>query len=276
VASLASTYVMYGFDTASSPGEESRDPRRNAPKAILRALIASSVIGGLILLFALMAVGDINNPEISKGGLQFIVLDVLGGTVGKLPVGRGHRHHRVHPGRAIRRDSDDVRDGAGQSIARGEKLAGISPKTKTPVIPAVINANQPQIFTVTTSIGIIMIYLAYLLVTVPMLIKRLRGEWPPKDGGEAYFSLGKLGLPINVLGVLWGAGIVVKLTWPRRDVYNATPPYRWYLQWGAVLFVGIVAGVGFAYYWFVLGHKSGVLADHAAESTAIPNEEAAQ
>lgn len=54
-ASLASAYVMYGFDTASSLGEESIDPARNAPRAILRALIASFVLGGLILLFALLA-----------------------------------------------------------------------------------------------------------------------------------------------------------------------------------------------------------------------------
>ena len=35
VASLASAYVMYGFDTASSLGEETRDPRRTAPSAIM-------------------------------------------------------------------------------------------------------------------------------------------------------------------------------------------------------------------------------------------------
>ena len=52
VAALASAYVMYGFDTASSLGEETVDPRRTAPTAILRAVIASFVIGGLILLFA--------------------------------------------------------------------------------------------------------------------------------------------------------------------------------------------------------------------------------
>ena len=57
-ASLASAYVMYGFDTASSLGEESHNPRKNAPRAILRALIASFVIGGLILLLAMMAVTE--------------------------------------------------------------------------------------------------------------------------------------------------------------------------------------------------------------------------
>ncbi|MFD8500039.1 APC family permease [Amycolatopsis sp. NPDC059657] len=277
VASLASTYVMYGFDTASSLGEESHDPRKNAPKAIMRALIASFVIGGLILLLALMAVGDINNPAIDTGGLQFIVLDVLGSTVGKIflvavAIAITVCNLAVQSA-AIRMMFAMARD---NNLPAGSKLARVSPKTKTPVVPAVItgvlallilvvNINQPQIFTVITSIGIIMIYLAYLLVTVPMLLKRLRGEWPPpRQEGQKYFSLGKFGLPVNILGVLWGGAVVVNLAWPRRDVYNATPPYHWYLEWGAVLFVGIVALVGFAYYWFVLRHKTGVLADHAA------------
>jgi hypothetical protein len=57
---------------------------------------------------------------------------------------------------------------------------------------------------------------------------------------------------------------VVNLAWPRQEIYNATAPFHWYLQWGAVLFVGSMAVGGFAYYWFVQRHRSGVLADHAA------------
>ncbi len=288
VASLASTYVMYGFDTASSLGEESHDPRKNAPKAILRALIASFVIGGLILLLALMAVGDINNPEIATGGLQFIVLDVLGSTIGTIfllaVVIAITVCNLAVQSASIRMMFAMARD---NNLPAGRRLARVSPRTKTPVIPAivsgviavlilVVNIGQPQIFTVITSIGIIMIYLAYLLVTIPMLVKRLRGQWPPeKVPGSKYFSLGKFGLPVNILGVLWGGAIVVNLAWPRREVYNATEPYHWFLQWGAVLFVGIVAVVGFAYYWFILRHKTGVLADHAAEVSSEP-EEAAQ
>ena len=88
------------------------------------------------------------------------------------------------------------------NLPAGEQLAKVHPKTKTPIVPAVIvgilallilvvNIRQPQIFTVITSIGIIMIYVAYLLVTVPMLVSRARGRWPPKDlRGEGYFTLG--------------------------------------------------------------------------------------
>ena len=112
-----------------------------------------------------------------------------------------------------------------------------------------------------------MIYIAYLLVTVPMLASRLRGHWPPKDAREqGHFTLGKLGLPINFLAVGWGVFMSINLAWPRKDVYNATEPFHWYLQYGAILFIGVVFFGGFAYYWFVQRHKTGVLESHAFES----------
>lgn len=86
----------------------------------------------------------------------------------------------------------------------GEQLARVNPKTKAPVVPAVvigilavlilvINVGQPKIFTVLTSIAIIMIYLAYLMVTGP-LKKRFQGQWPPKDLKEGgYFTMGRAG-----------------------------------------------------------------------------------
>ncbi len=84
IASLASGYVMYGFDTASSLGEETVEPRRTAPKAIFRAILASFVIGGGILVFAVMAAPDLDDPTIgeSTGGLQYIVEQVMWGPLG--------------------------------------------------------------------------------------------------------------------------------------------------------------------------------------------------
>jgi urea carboxylase system permease len=287
-ASLASAYVMYGFDTASSLGEETKDPRRTAPLAILRAVVASFILGGLILLFAIMSVSNINAPEIGSatGGLQYVILDVLGNTIGKIflicvVIAVTVCCLAVHTA-TIRMAFAMARD---NNLPAGERIATVHPKTKTPIVPAVIsgalaililvvNINQPQIFTVITSIGIIMIYIAYLLVTMPMLRKRLRGEWPPKDAKErGFFTLGKWGLPINVLAVGWGIFMATNLIWPRKDVYNATEPFHWYLQYGAMLFIGVVFFGGLAYYWFVQRHKTGVLASHAFESPspAVPD-----
>ncbi|MFF0061422.1 APC family permease [Streptomyces sp. NPDC005279] len=272
-ASLASAYVMYGFDTASSLGEESHDPSRNAPRAILRALIASFVIGGLILLFALMAVPNLFAKQLSTEGLQYVVLVTLGSTIGEIVlwcvvIAITVCTLAVHAA-GIRLMFAMARD---NNLPAGSRLARVSPRFQTPVVPAVviglvgvfilvININQPQIFSVITSIAIIMIYLAYLLVTAPMLVQRLRGKWQPAEGK---FSLGKFGLPVNILAVLWGAAMSINLAWPRAEVYNATGPQHWYLRWGAFLFIGVVALGGFAYYWFVQRHRTGVLAEHRA------------
>jgi len=286
VGSLASAYVMYGFDTASSLGEESLNPRKNAPRAILRALIASFVLGGLILLLALMAVRNINAPELSTIGLQYVVIDVLGSALGKVflvavAIAITVCILAVHTA-AIRMTFAMARD---NNLPAGAWLAKVHGKQRTPVRPAVligviaiillvVNIGQPQIFQLVTSIGVVLIYVAYLLVTLPMLIARLRGRWPGKDTPREGFSLGRWGLPVNILAVLWGAGMAINLSWPRSEVYNPTPPFHWFLQWGAVLFVGLVALVGFGYYWIVLRHKTGVLADHAAEVPAVVAEEA--
>ncbi len=64
--------------------------------------------------------------------------------------------------------------------------------------------------------------------------------------------------------------MTLNLIWPRAAVYNAAPPFHWYLRWGAVLFVGIIALGGFAYYWLVQRRRTGVLAEHAAASAAAP------
>src|SRR6266853_4376493 len=253
VASLASGYVMYGFDTASSLGEETLEPRRTAPRAILRAILASFVIGGAILVFAVMAAPNLNDPRLGSGsgGLQYIVEQVMWGPLGKIflvciVVAVTVCSLAVHTA-AIRLSFAMARDNA---LPFGEKLARVNSKTRTPIVPAivigviaelilVVNIGQPKIFTVLTSIAVIMIYLAYLMVSGPLLKKRLQGQWPPADlvaGG--YFTIGKWGMFVNIVAVLWGTGMAINLGWPREAVYGAP----WYNTWGAVVGGGYFSG----------------------------------
>jgi urea carboxylase system permease len=279
VASLASLYVMYGFDTASSLGEETVEPRRTAPKAIARAILASFVIGGAILVFAVMSAPNLEDPKIgeSSGGLQYIVEQVMWGPLGKIfliciVVAVTVCTLAVHTA-AIRLSFAMARDNA---LPFGEKLARVNPKTQTPIIPAVviglisaiilvINIGQPKIFTVLTSIAIIMIYLAYLMVTAPMLKKRLQGQWPPKDLKEGgYFTMGRWGLPVNIFAVLWGALMALNLAWPRVAVYGEP----WYNTWGAFVYIGVILGVGLLWYLVKGRHHIGTLESHAAATVA--------
>ncbi|WP_163505723.1 APC family permease [Fodinicola acaciae] len=285
VASLASSYVMYGFDTAASLGEESLNPHRNAPRAVLRALVASFVLGGLIILFGLMAAKSLNAPQLKTDGLQFVLTDALGPAIGRaflvaIAIAITVCVLAVHTA-AIRIAFAMARDNC---LPAGSVLARVSPRFRTPIVPSIIigviaillllvNVNQPQIFSAVTSLAVVLIYVSYLLVTIPMLVARLRGNWPTGGARRAgRFQLGRWGLPVNILAVLWGIGMSVNLAWPRKEIYNATPPFHWYLQWSSVLFVIVIAAAGFAYYWFVQRHKVGVLADHAA--TPAPEGEA--
>src|SRR3984885_5378337 len=68
IGGIMSAYVMYGFDTAGTLAEETNDPRRAAPPAILRALATAATIGALLILFALMAVKNINDKNIGLLG----------------------------------------------------------------------------------------------------------------------------------------------------------------------------------------------------------------
>jgi len=279
VASLASGYVMYGFDTASSLGEETVEPRRTAPRAILRAILASFVIGGAILVFAIMAAPNLADPKIgsSDGGLQYIVEQVMWGPLGKvflvcIVVAVTVCSLAVHTA-AIRLAFAMARDNA---LPFGERLARVNSETQTPILPAVLigviaeailvlNIGQPKIFTVLTSIAVIMIYLAYLMVTGPMLMKRMAGQWPPSDlavGG--YFTMGRWGMLVNIVAVLWGAGMALNLAWPREAVYG-TP---WFNTWGAFVYIAVILGAGLLWYAVQGRRQIGTLASHTLSSDA--------
>ena len=193
IGAIMPAYVMFGFDTAGSLAEETNDPRRRAPKAILMALGAAGVAGMLLLLFALMAAPDLHNPDVASGGLPYIVKSVLGDTLGDIllwdvVVAITVCCLAIHTA-SIRMMFSMARDNA---LPGSGYIAKVSEKSRTPIVPSIIvgllamlillvNIRQTQIFTVITGVAIVMIYLAYLCVTTPLLLRRI-GGW---DGLKA-------------------------------------------------------------------------------------------
>ena len=58
-AMFMSLFVIYGFDTASTLAEETNEPRRKAPQAVLASVGGAFVIGGIFLLASLMAIPNL-------------------------------------------------------------------------------------------------------------------------------------------------------------------------------------------------------------------------
>jgi urea carboxylase system permease len=283
VAGLMSAYVMYGFDTAGSLAEETLDPRKNAPPAILRALAAAGLAGFLVILFGLMSVPDIHAKELGTSGLPYLVKATFGSTIGNLflidsLIAITVCSLAVHAG-GIRMIFTMGRD---NRLPYASAIAKVHGKSKTPLVPSIVigvitilllvlNVGNQRAFFVLTSVAIIMFYIAYLCVTGPLLIARLRGKWPTPEHGP-YFSLGRWGLVVNLLAVIFQVGLMINLAWPRPAVYGND---KWYFQWGAFTFIGLIGGLGIIYYLAKLrGRPAAVLAEHRAEAVAVADEPA--
>jgi amino acid transporter len=112
-----------------------------------------------------------------------------------------------------------------------------------------LNFASPDAFLAIGTTCIVMLYLAYAMVTGPLLIRRLRGEFTA-DGtdetGAPLFSLGRWGVPVNAIALLYGLFMTVNLAWPRAAVYDPAGGH-WYFQWFTVLFLGLTLVAGAAY-----------------------------
>jgi amino acid transporter len=144
------------------------------------------------------------------------------------------------------------------SMARDGRLPGarllsrVHPQTGTPIITGIavgvlaiavllINLGNPAAFAAVTSTSVVIVYLAYLLVTVPALRARLRQRMPIERPDS--FSLGRWGLPVNLFAVVYAMAMMVNIAWPRQAVYDPAGT-SWVLQYLALLFVAGMVVVG--------------------------------
>jgi urea carboxylase system permease len=282
VSLLLGLYIMWGFDTAGSVGEETINPRKTNPPAIIRALLASGIGGALLLIAAFMAVGNLKAPELSTVGLTYVVKSVLGTFLGDALLicvaiaifvcCLANQTGAVRMIFAMARDN---------GLPGSRRLSHLSERDKTPVTPVVgvaviailillFNIRQPQVFVVVTSTTVILALIAYVLVVGPFALLRVRGKWARTEKG--YFSLGRAGLAVSITAFLWGVGMIINIAWPRRSIYNPVAPFHWWLQWGGILFPAVCLAIAFLVYWFVQRHKIGVLAEHAAEPSPADGE----
>jgi urea carboxylase system permease len=274
-AGLTASYVMYGYDTAGSLAEETTEPRRKAPWAILQALSAAAAAGALLMIVAMMAAGDLHAPELeaSDGGLPFIVKNVLGESVGNIFLcdvifAIFVCTLAVHTG-TVRLVFAMARD---NQLPWCRSLSRVSATSRTPILPAVlaglfavvilvVNVDFPNLIRAVTSVAILWANLAYLLVTAALLLRRL-GGWPAVGGCgiRGVFTLGRWGMFVNVLALAWCVFTVINVGWPRAEVYGVA----WHQRFGGLLYTAGLVVLGGIYYLLVQRHKTGILKEHRA------------
>jgi amino acid transporter len=226
--------------------------------------------GALLLLAAILAAPSLTDGKLATEGLPYVLTSTLGDTVGKVFLADVAIAICVCT-LAIQTAGTRMmfsmsRDGV---LPFSAQLARVSRTTGTPVLPAVVvgalaialllvNVGEASLFTALASVCIVMLYGAYLMVTGPLLLARLRG-WRNEAG---LFSLGRWGLAINAGAVLYGAAMMVNIGWPRASVYDPQGGH-WYLQWFAVLFVGGSLALGTLAFWWMRRAEAPVVSELA-------------
>ncbi|MFG3264325.1 MULTISPECIES: amino acid permease [Streptomyces] len=261
VGSFAAAYVMIGFDSAGEMSEETHHPRRTAPRTILTALGAAGLLGGLIVLGGLLAAPSLTDGRLGVDGLSYVLTSSLGDGVGKalladVVVAITVATLAIQTA-ACRMLFSMARDG---QLPFSARLARVNPRTGMPSAPAVVvgvlaaallllNFASPEAFLAIGTTCIVMLYLAYAMVTGPLLVRRLRGQFSSAgtdETGAPLFSLGRWGIPVNALALLYGLFMTVNLAWPRAAVYDPAGGH-WYFQWFTVLFLAVTVAAGLAY-----------------------------
>ncbi len=268
IAMFMSLFVIYGFDTASTLAEETRDPRRAAPKAVLFSIIGAFVIGGVFLLATLMAIPNMHAAITGNGGFGFGPANIIEANFSS---GFATLYLFVVSAAifvcclsimaaTIRLCFGMSRD---NQLPFSKHLSRVSPNLHTPIwtcITIAILAAVP--FIQYSGAGIIaiaataMIYLSYFLGNLAILRARLRG-WPKTD---APFKLHRWGLVVNIVGLVYGGAMLINFAWPRIQS-NMTPNQSGVLDfhigflnkipilWTVLVFILLVGGI----YYLVTG-----------------------
>jgi amino acid transporter len=218
-AMFMSLFVIYGFDTASTLSEETRDPRRAAPKAVLYSVIGAFIIGGVFLLGSLVAIPHLGVAVKNAWGPAQIIeanFSTPFATIYLLVVSAAIFVCCLSILAAtIRLCFGMARD---NQLPISKPLSKVWPSLHTPVWACIVVALLSAVpFIKYSGAGIIaiaatgMIYLSYFLGNMVIMRARARG-WPK---ASAPFRLGHWGILVNILALLYGGAMLVNFAWPR-------------------------------------------------------------
>jgi urea carboxylase system permease len=276
-AMFMSLFVIYGFDTAGTLGEETRDPQRNAPRGVLWAIGLSAIAGILFLGGTILSIKDLPKIESIAAGANFtqtlptIIQDALGSSWGNIYLGVVLIAVCVCTlaiqSATIRLMFSMGRDGR---LPFGRVWGSVNPVFRTPLwagIAVMVLSAIPFIYS--TAIGVIvtgatgLIYLSYFMNNIATLGARMRG-WPRV---KAPFSLGQWGILVNILALIYGGVMIINFLWfgGLRNFYTNPVMGLAFPSWANIPVLGgtpifeftlvVLFGVG-AIYWFGFKRRS--------------------
>ena len=219
-------FVVYGFDTAGTFGEETIDASRQAPRGLLSAIWLSGIVGAIFLLAVTLSFQDMSaavatgqafgfpiadtikqNLTFAIGGITlgdlYLVVILIAVYVCTLAIQGATTRLMFSMGRDRRLPLGGLWGNVNHTL-RTPANAGIMVAILA-AIPFVVTGAGSAIYIAIAATG--MIYISYFLCNLGVLIARRRG-WPHQG---AWFNLGSWGTIINILALVWGAFMVLNI-----------------------------------------------------------------
>jgi urea carboxylase system permease len=222
-----SLFILYGFDTAGTFGEETIDAGRHAPRGVILSVIISGIVGTVFLLGVILAAPSIPDAmkEGSAGGFPIatIITTVLNWELfAGISLGEVYLFVILASvfvctlaiqGAATRMMFSMSRD---RHLPGGAIWGKVNPTFKTPAnaalatgvlaaLPILVIGPLGGYFMSIAATGLI--YISYFLCNLGVLAARRKG-WPHTP---AWFNLGRWGMPVNILALLYGGLMIINI-----------------------------------------------------------------
>ncbi len=220
-------FVVYGFDTAGTFGEETVDAGRQAPRGVLWSVVISGLVGTVFLMAVILAIPDMPAAIAEGQALGFPIATTIQATltaelIAGITVGEVYLFVILASvfvctlaiqGAATRMMFSMSRD---RHLPLGSLWGQVNQTFRTPANAAIavgVLAAIPILvigplggFSVSIA-ATGLIYLSYLLTNLGVLVARFRG-WPRTP---AWFNLGRWGKLINVAAIVYGGLMLLNI-----------------------------------------------------------------
>jgi urea carboxylase system permease len=232
-----SLFIVYGFDTAGTFGEETIDPGRQAPRGVIASVLISGAVGAVFLLAVILAIPSVPDAmaEGQAGGFP-IATTIIGALQTELVAGitLGELYLFVIlasvfvctlaiQGAATRMMFSMSRD---RHLPLGRLWGQVNHSFKTPAnaaiavgvlaaIPILVVGPLGGFYMSIAATGLI--YLSYFLCNLGVLNARRRG-WPHKP---AWFNLGRWGMVVNIAALVYGGLMLFNIAiWQDKGIFG--------------------------------------------------------
>lgn len=226
-ALLLPVWTLAGWEGSADLAEETHDPRGAAPKAMMRSVVVSGVVGLVVFaVFAMAIPGDLRqivnstdqNPMIAIfqshfGPIGAIVLQVVV-FVAMFSCLLANVTVATRTTYSLARDN---------MLPFSRVLGKVNPITHTPIAAVVfvgifaigVNFLSSGVAVVVLGMVSVVLYVTYASTLISALIGDLRNRIP--EAPTMYFSAGRALRPLTIVGIIWSVVVVACMTLPTNS-----------------------------------------------------------